>query len=221
MGVVPVKYTDPTGNCVFFGVDTLICLGAGIGFIANVFFIQTLDNMEAGMPFLEAIYHENIDWTSVVASTTAGGISGVFVPLIPVSTSFGGALVYGALDGFLWGLVEQGVINLLRPCRDWYEDLLLTGASSAFAGALTAGTFKLGGRFVSGLFHSLGLDPSRIRIPGPRNSPYGKLDFLLGEVPTNPKSIERGGFFKQIMGFSDETLDEACVIRPMAISDSG
>ncbi len=149
----PINYTDPTGNCVFFGIDTLICLGAGIGFLANMT-IQTIQNMQDGMPFLEAIYHENIDWTSVAASTAAGGTSGALAPFIPAGTTLGTVLAYGALDGFISGLIEQSILNQLL-CREWDEGLLETGVSSAVAGALTAGIFDMGGRAVSGIFRSL------------------------------------------------------------------
>jgi RHS repeat-associated protein len=45
----PVNYTDPSGHCAFFVIDTLICLGAGIGFISSMT-VQTINNMQAGMP---------------------------------------------------------------------------------------------------------------------------------------------------------------------------
>lgn len=49
---------------------------------------------------------------------------------------------------------------------------------------------------------------TRITIPGPRNSPYGKLDYLLGRVPTQA-SAAKGRFFAGVMGFDDATLDAA------------
>jgi RHS repeat-associated protein len=156
-----INRTDPSGNCFFFGIDTLICLGAGVGFLANMG-IQTYQNTQAGMPFLEAIYHKNIDWTSVGASTAAGGISGALAPLIPAGTSFGGVLAYGGLDGLISGLIEQSILNQLL-CREWDEGLLETGVSSAVAGALTAGVFEAGGRAVSGVVRSL--DGNRF-VPG-------------------------------------------------------
>ncbi|RME60291.1 hypothetical protein D6779_02455, partial [Candidatus Parcubacteria bacterium] len=47
------------------------------------------------------------------------------------------------------------------------------------------------------------LDVSKIRIPGPRNSPFGKVDYLLGRVPS-VKSKGKGGFFKGVLGFGDD-----------------
>ncbi|MBI1929020.1 hypothetical protein HYR99_32840 [Candidatus Poribacteria bacterium] len=49
------------------------------------------------------------------------------------------------------------------------------------------------------------LDVTRINIPGPINSPYGKLDYLLGRVPKED-SKGKGGLFAGVMGFTDETL---------------
>jgi RHS repeat-associated protein len=157
-----VNRTDPSGNCFFFGIDTLICLGAGVGFLTSMG-IQTYQNSQAGMSFLEAIYHENIDWVPVVGSTTAGGIAGALAPLIPAGTTIGGAIAYGGLDGLVTGLIDQAVLNLLMPCREWYEDLLTTGASSTLAGALTAGLLSGSGKTVSGLVKSL--DDNRF-VPG-------------------------------------------------------
>ena len=48
----------------------------------------------------------------------------------------------------------------------------------------------------------------RITIPGPRNSPYGKLDYLLGRVPVQASS-GKGKFFAGVLGFDDTTLDRA------------
>jgi hypothetical protein len=50
--------------------------------------------------------------------------------------------------------------------------------------------------------------PDNIIIPGPRNSPYGKLDYLLGRVPS-PVSVGKGQFFAGVMGFTDESLAAA------------
>ncbi|HEY8207840.1 MAG TPA: hypothetical protein VIG99_10195, partial [Myxococcaceae bacterium] len=52
------------------------------------------------------------------------------------------------------------------------------------------------------------LDVTRIRIPGPRNSPFGKVDYLLGNVGS-VESIGKGGFFRGVLGFSEGTLGPA------------
>ncbi len=62
------------------------------------------------------------------------------------------------------------------------------------------------------------LDVMRLSIPGPRNSPYGKLDYLLGRVP-NQDSKGKGGLFAEVLGFIDETLDSA--LRSHLINNFG
>ncbi len=52
------------------------------------------------------------------------------------------------------------------------------------------------------------LDVSKIRIPGPRNAPQGKIDYLMGRVDS-VKSRGKGKFFREIMEFTDETLEAA------------
>ena len=52
----PVRYTDPTGHCIF-GVDTLVCIavgGAAVG-AAIGYGIQVHRNMQSGMDFGEAL----------------------------------------------------------------------------------------------------------------------------------------------------------------------
>ncbi|HEV7922694.1 MAG TPA: hypothetical protein VGR02_18065 [Thermoanaerobaculia bacterium] len=44
-------------------------------------------------------------------------------------------------------------------------------------------------------------------VPGPVNSQWGKLDYLLGEVAHSDKSLGLGGFFKGELGFSKATED--------------
>jgi hypothetical protein len=52
------------------------------------------------------------------------------------------------------------------------------------------------------------LDVTRIRIPGPRNSPFGKVDYLLGNVGS-VESVGKGGFFRGVLGFSESNLGPA------------
>lgn len=48
-----------------------------------------------------------------------------------------------------------------------------------------------------------------IHVPGPTNSPYGKVDYLLGNVPNNPESLGKGGFFRKHLGFDEAGLEAA------------
>jgi hypothetical protein len=52
------------------------------------------------------------------------------------------------------------------------------------------------------------LDVAKIRIPGPRNSAYGKLDYLLGRVPIQD-SAGKGRFFEGVLGFDKTSLGPA------------
>jgi hypothetical protein len=52
------------------------------------------------------------------------------------------------------------------------------------------------------------LDVTKVRIPGPRNSAQGKLDYLLGKVPSQ-ESVGKGGFFEGVLGFDKSTLGSA------------
>jgi hypothetical protein len=47
-----------------------------------------------------------------------------------------------------------------------------------------------------------------IKIPGPRNSSLGKLDYLLGKTGSQG-SVGKGKFFKGVLGFSEENLGNA------------
>lgn len=67
---------------------------------------------------------------------------------------------------------------------------------------------RAGARFIASESGAI-LDAASVEIPGPLNSAYGKLDYLLGRVPDSAKSIGKGGFFKGVMKFTDESLDAA------------
>jgi RHS repeat-associated protein len=52
------------------------------------------------------------------------------------------------------------------------------------------------------------LDLLRVRIPGPRNATQGKIDYLLGRVASE-ESLGKGGFFRGVMDFTDDSLEAA------------
>ena len=52
------------------------------------------------------------------------------------------------------------------------------------------------------------LDTNGIKIPGSVNSPFGKIDYLLGNSP-GVSSAGKGGFFGGVMGFDADTLGAA------------
>ncbi|WP_040404489.1 hypothetical protein, partial [Chelatococcus sp. GW1] len=53
------------------------------------------------------------------------------------------------------------------------------------------------------------LDTSKIAIPGPNNSPFGKIDYLLGKVAYSQDSLGKGGYFKDYLGFAGDDLGVA------------
>jgi RHS repeat-associated protein len=95
-------------------------------------------------------------------------------------------------QGILWSMMLNGSLFAYST-----TDMLLDIGMACFVG-------NSGGS--SNLLPPL--DPSRIVIPGPRNSPLGKTDYLLGRVD-HPDSISKGDVFGRQMGFSDESLAQA------------
>jgi RHS repeat-associated protein len=58
-------------------------------------------------------------------------------------------------------------------------------------------------------------------IPGPLNSKYGKIDYLLGNVPGSVDSAGKGGFFRGVMGFDGKSLSAALTAQFKAGYESG
>jgi RHS repeat-associated protein len=83
--------------------------------------------------------------------------------------------------------------------------IVLTGIPEAAEGTGTAARFIVSD---SGQV----LDTSAITIPGPVNSAFGKIDYLLGNVTTGDSaalSAGKGGFFSGVMGYDQTTLGPA------------
>ncbi|GAC1044865.1 hypothetical protein thsrh120_48690 [Rhizobium sp. No.120] len=89
-------------------------------------------------------------------------------------------------------------------------DAILAEVSASGKGVgFSVATTGEGARFVTRSDGST-LDINAINIPGPINSPYGKMDYLLGKVPGNQDSIGKGGYFSGLLGFrSNEELSVA------------
>ena len=99
---------------------------------------------------------------------------------------------------------------------------IATGGTSLGRGALIRGAERLaveegevvaarglsaGARFIGREAGEI-LDVTRIRIPGPVNSAFGKIDYLLGNVGS-VESLGKGGFFRGVLGFSESNLGPA------------
>jgi hypothetical protein len=101
-------------------------------------------------------------------------------------------------------LDDVGRQALVKAMREAYEE----GGQEAVERVLKD---TLGDQ-ADNLLRHLGMnapDGARIWIPGPTNSPFGKLDYLLGRVAGNTGSITKGRLFGEVLGFTDETLDSA------------
>ena len=128
-----------------------------------------------------------------------------------------GQICFVCVAGAIWlgiefGLFGHDAINMAEIAVDpsvSLEDkqrefnLFATGA----VGPGPSGIYKGGARFIARSSGAV-LDVSQIRIPGPRNSPFGKLDYLLGRVPSQ-ESRGKGIWFADRMGFTDEDLELA------------
>jgi hypothetical protein len=55
-------------------------------------------------------------------------------------------------------------------------------------------------------------------VPGPTNSPYGKMDYLLGKIPGNQDSIGKGGFFGGTLGYNSG--DDLSAAMQMHLKDN-
>ena len=78
----PVRYTDPTGHCIF-GVDTVVCLavaGAAIG-AAVGYGTQVYHNTQDGMTLGKALTTD-IQADPIVRGAFLGGAIGAAVPLV-------------------------------------------------------------------------------------------------------------------------------------------
>ena len=108
------------------------------------------------------------------------------------------------------------------PSEALSDVLLVTGAGylavggAAGGGALGAAALSLAVRYPSAYFLAFQLayaltdaPATRVTVPGPTNSAFGKVDFLLGLAEGNTKSPGRGGFFAGVLGFTKDTLAKA------------
>jgi RHS repeat-associated protein len=108
----PLKYSDPSGHCID-GVTTWACIaaaaaiGGGVGLIVD-YSVQVIDNVSnQDLPFWQAVYKDNISWSSVFGSTVGGGVGGgIAAPIAALagpSSSVIGNLGWSGLGGLLGG----------------------------------------------------------------------------------------------------------------------
>jgi len=97
----PLKYTDPTGHCVF-GLDTIVCVIAGAA-VAGGVAGATVDI--AKQILVEQKSWGEIDWGEVTSSGVGGGVSGAIVAFAPPSAGLLTLLGFGAVGGAVGGQV--------------------------------------------------------------------------------------------------------------------
>ena len=90
-----------------------------------------------------------------------------------------------------------GSAEIWRQVREINTNAILGGGLSA------AGAFGAASRAAAAA------RAGAVNVPGPVNSPFGKVDYLLGNVPNNVGSAGKGGFFRGVMGFDEETMEPA------------
>jgi RHS repeat-associated protein len=95
----PVKYTDPSGHCVF-GLDTIVCVIAGAA-AAGAAAGAAVD--VAKQTLVEQKSWSEIDWGEVTGSGVGGGVSGAIIALVPPSAGLLTLLGVGAVGGAVGG----------------------------------------------------------------------------------------------------------------------
>lgn len=112
----------------------------------------------------------------------------------------------------LWALPccienERVMSAFYQISTPWYVRLWNTLKDRRTA-EMTWEAFKVIGPAAKGAALGGGLSARQgaIEIPGPTNSPYGKVDYLLDNVPGK---TGKGGFFRGVMGFDETNLEPA------------
>lgn len=158
----PLKYTDPSGHCID-GITTWACIaaaaaiGGGIGLIVD-YSIQVIDNVSNhDMSFWQAVYKNNISWSSVFGSTIAGGVGGgIAAPVAALagpSSSVIGNLGWSGLGGLLGGVMGGQAGSLSQAT--------IAEVGDAWAGRGFSGAELLENAATSGF-----LDPDSILLDG-------------------------------------------------------
>jgi hypothetical protein len=132
--------------------------------------------------------------SSGIAASASTAVSGA-IPNFPKQPDWRGCatgMATGVGEQLVWDIAMWGM-GLGGPPSG--NDLLMAAGISCF----------MGGGGGSGLPK---YDAGKVRIPGPRNAPLGKLDYLLGRAASDD-SRAKGRFFRDVLGFTDETLDAA------------
>jgi len=110
----PIRYTDPSGACVFTGADTLACIGIAIvlGMTISAAFnygSQVYNNYQNGITDARAWYC--VDGKQLLIAALAGGIAGGIGAFTFGATMWGGAFLFGSSFSGLGGIVAAGALS--------------------------------------------------------------------------------------------------------------
>jgi hypothetical protein len=149
-----------------------------------------------------------------------------------VAEAIGAALLIlgAAVSGFDVGTGITCLMDFYRRTETARTEEELDEAGKSFAGGvrhigvggltLLLGLRGAAGRRAAPVRARLAADVEVV-IPGPVNSKYGKVQYLLGKVPGNRSSAGKGRFFGGTLGFDDATLEPALRSHFLANRGSG
>lgn len=187
----PVKYTDPTGHCIFGGVDTLMCIGAlvGVG-------LYTINSMRSGQ-----------DWQLKDAALAAGlgAVSGLLIGGAALAVGAGvisttvGAVMAGTGTGLAAGGGGYMIANSITKNKSDAGDFAIAsgvGAATGAAGPLV-GTTWTGAALLNGAsgavqyeatyyhhYHEFDLDDDVVKAAG-----FSAISTLISGPYTNPNTL--------------------------------
>jgi len=189
----PVKYNDPSGHCVW---DACIVEGALIGAgvaLAIDFAVQVKQNMDAGMSFWDAGYHQNVNTQELAGATLLGVASGAAVGYTAVAAA--PSLTKAAVQANQFLQTPAGQIT--QGAGESVADDCFDGCTpqSAAASAVT-------GAAVSAIPYAQRIRQRAIESPGGHNFPYSFDEAILS---TDPTTLNSGAQGYALRGYKNST----------------
>ena len=192
----PVNLIDPLGLCALKGIGNWIVEGIGDWYTAN------FSSVGDGNPLHYYIPSMNYLSTDTDGLIYAAIQNGLLAPIWNLTTGIANEFLRLQQNGpqSEWDILA---VVLMNPELSAAAQGLSQTIRNTFSRLASKST-----RFIARQSGGI-LDVTKINIPGPRNSPFGKLDYLLGKVPGSQKSFGKGKFFKDSLGFNNKSLDKA------------
>ncbi len=192
----PINYTDPSGHCIFAGVDTVLCaalVGAGAGFLVGI---------AAGELFGHATYEEALAgqcgcemqqqatsaggrWryanTMALTAGILGGVGGAIAVAAPIGMAIVGAggIIISGVDAYKTYniIVHETGITKCTILRGLFDLAGILGGIAAIKAWRANGSWL---RWGSSLVNSKG-----VAYPDVQISSYGKVPFPDGPYEPN------------------------------------